>query len=98
MASQVATMARGDPGRVRQVAVDGDDAAPVDGYEIAAGEQDCTLRLLVTPDRRGRIEAGLVEVRLRYGPGGLLRRTASVRPAVVLDVTETGPDPRASSD
>ena len=75
--------------------VDADDSEPVDGFQAPAGEQDCTLRLLVTPDRLGRIEAGVLKVRLRYGPGGLLRRTATVRPDVVLDVGETGPDPRA---
>jgi len=75
--------------------VDPDGGEPVDGLDVPAGEQDCTLRLLVTPDRRGRIEAGTLEVHLRYGPGGLLRGTDSVRPDVVLDVTETGPDPRA---
>jgi hypothetical protein len=77
--------------------VDPDDGRPVDGLDVPAGEQDCTLRLLVTPDRRGRIAAGELEVRLRYGPFGLLRRTASVRPDVVLDVQETGPDPRATA-
>lgn len=67
---------------------------PVEGYELPAGEQDCTLRVLVTPERTGRVEAGTLEVRLRYGPGGLLRRTATVTPRLVLDVTGTGPDPR----
>ena len=76
--------------------VDPQDGEPVDGFGVAAGEQDCTLRLLVTPDRKGRIDAGVLKIRLRYGPGGLLRRTASVRPDVVLDVAETGPDPRAA--
>ena len=75
--------------------VDAEDAEPVDGFEVAAGLQDCTLRLLVTPDRQGRVEAGVLHIRMRYGPGGLLQRTASVRPAVALDVTGTGPDPRA---
>lgn len=75
--------------------VDPDDAEPVDGFDVPAGEQDCTLRLLVTPDRLGRVEAGTLRLRLGYGPGGLLRRTASVRPDVVLDVDRTGPDPRA---
>jgi hypothetical protein len=77
--------------------VDPDGSEPVEGYDIPAGESDCSLRLLVTPDRRGRVEAGVLQVRLRYGPGGLLRRTASVRPQVVLDVRQTGPDPRASA-
>lgn len=75
--------------------VDPDGDEPVDGLDVPAGEQDCTLRLLVTPDRLGRVAAGTLEVRLRYGPGGLLRRTDRVRPDVVLDVGETGPDPRA---
>lgn len=70
---------------------------PVDGYDVPAGEQDCGLRLLLTPDRLGRISAGALRVRLRYGPLGLLRRTVTVRPDVVLDVGETGPDPRATA-
>jgi hypothetical protein len=77
--------------------VDPGDSEPVDGYDVPAGESDCGLRLLVTPDRLGRVEAGVLQVRLRYGPLGLLRRTASVRPDVVLDVGETGPDPRATA-
>jgi hypothetical protein len=77
--------------------VDPDAGGPVDGFEVPAGERDCTLRVLLTPDEQGRVEAGLLELHLRYGPFGLLRRTASVRPDLVLDVTETGPDPRAGS-
>ncbi len=72
------------------------DSASLEGYELPAGEQDCRLRVLVTPDRLGRVEAGLLRIRLRYGPGGLLRHTASVRPDVALAVEGTGPDPRAS--
>ena len=67
----------------------------VEGLEVPAGELDCTLRLLVTPEREGRLRVGTLEVRLRYGPGGLLRRTASLRPDVVVQVTGTGPDPRS---
>ena len=77
--------------------VDPDDSPPVAGFAAPAGEQDCTLRLLLTPDRRGRVEAGVLKVRLRYGPGGLLRRTTTVRPDVALDVDRTGPDPRADA-
>ena len=77
--------------------VEPDSSDPVEGYDVPAGESDCSLRLLVTPDRLGRIEAGVLRVRLTYGPGRLLRRTASVRPQVVLDVRETGPDPRAAA-
>ena len=76
--------------------VDAGEAEPAEGYEIAAGGQDCTLRVLLTPDELGRVEAGTLRVRLSYGPGGLLWRTVSLRPQVSLDVTETGPDPRAS--
>lgn len=67
----------------------------VEGLVVPAGELDCTVRLLVTPDRQGRLEAGTLRVRVSYGPGGLLRRTAGVRPDVVLQVTGTGPDPRS---
>lgn len=66
------------------------------GYRVPAGEQDCRLRLLVTPDEVGTVAAGAVRVQLGYGPFGLLRRTAEVRPPVVLEVTGTGPDPRSS--
>jgi hypothetical protein len=75
--------------------VDPEAQEDLEGLEVPAGELDCTQRLLVTPDRQGRVEAGTVEVRLRYGPGGLLRRTVTVRPDVVLQVTGTGPDPRS---
>lgn len=67
----------------------------IEGMPVAAGELDCTTRLLVTPDRQGELSAGTLEVRLSYGPGGLLRRTATIRPDVVLQVSGTGPDPLA---
>lgn len=68
------------------------------GIRIPAGEDDCTLRVLVTPTEQGPVEAGVVRAELGYGPFGLLRRTASVRPYVTLDVTGTGVDPRGSID
>jgi hypothetical protein len=40
------------------------------------------------------VRPGRIRVTYGYGPGGLLPRTASLRPEVVLEVTETGPDPR----
>jgi hypothetical protein len=67
------------------------------GFRIPAGEDDCTLRLLVTPDRTGELRPGTVRVRLAYGPFGLLRRTAEVRPRVTLDVTGEGTDPRSAA-
>lgn len=76
-----------------------DDAAAgtdPEGYRVPAGEQDCGLRLLVTPTELGTVDAGTVRLRLGYGPLGLLRRTAEVRPPVVLEVTATGSDPRSS--
>ena len=69
--------------------------APAKGYRIAAGAEDCGLRLLVTPDRTGMLRAGKVELTLGYGPGGLLRRTVALEPPLTLDVTQTGKDPRA---
>jgi len=67
----------------------------LEGLDVPAGQLDCTVRLLVTPEREGRLEVGTLRVRLSYGPGGLLRRTATVRPDVQLEVTGTGPDPRS---
>jgi hypothetical protein len=64
------------------------------GFQVPAGEDDCTLRLLVTPEQKGALRAGTVRVRMGYGPFGLLRRTAEVRPQVTLDVTGEGADPR----
>ena len=75
--------------------VDPQSQEEVEGLALPAGELDCTLRLLVTPDEEGQVEAGTLKVRLSYGPGGLLRRTATIRPDVALEVTGTGPDPRA---
>ncbi len=75
--------------------VDPQDQEEVEGHDLASGQLDCTLRLLVTPTRQGRLDVGTLKVRLSYGPGGLLRRTASVRPDVVLEVAGTGPDPRS---
>lgn len=77
--------------------VDAEPGEPVDGYDVPAGEQDCTLRVLVTPERQGRVAAGTLRLSLRYGPGGLLRRTAEVTPTLSLDVTGTGEDPRSAS-
>ena len=73
-----------------------DGGGDVAGYRVSAGQDDCTLRLLVTPTQKGAVRAGTVRVRTAYGPFGLLRRTASVRPQVRLDVTGEGADPRAS--
>ena len=75
--------------------VDLDAQQEVDGLQLPAGQLDCTLRLLVTPEREGSLRVGTLKVRLSYGPGGLLRRTATVRPDVQLEVTGTGPDPRS---
>jgi len=75
-----------------------DRGEDVRGYRVTAGEDDCTLRLLVTPTRQGLLAPGAVRVRLAYGPFDLLRRTVSVRPQVRLDVTGEGDDPRAVVD
>ena len=77
--------------------VDPEEGSPAEGFDIPAGDSDCSLRVLVTPEREGRVEAGLVRITLGYGPGGLLRRTVPVQPPVSLDVTGTGPDPRVPS-
>ena len=65
------------------------------GYRLPAGEDDCTLRVLVTPEQQGAVEAGTLRIEMSYGPFGLLRRTAEVQPQLRLDVTGTGEDPRA---
>lgn len=72
-----------------------DEGRDVTGYRVPAGQDDCTLRLLVTPDDKGAVRPGTVRVQLGYGPFGLLRRTAEVRPQVSLDVTGEGTDPRS---
>ncbi|MEX2289721.1 MAG: hypothetical protein WD794_05270 [Mycobacteriales bacterium] len=72
----------------------GDDVA---GYPVPPGEGDCTLRVLVTPTRTGAVTAGTLRIRMAYGPSGLLRRTAAVRPEIRLDVTGTGRDPRTTT-
>lgn len=77
------------------IPVDGDAGEPAEGYEVPAGEQDCELRLLVTADRMGELQAGRIRLRLAYGPAGLLRRTFTLEPPVTLDATQTGPDTRA---
>jgi hypothetical protein len=75
--------------------VDPEAQEEVEGLRLPGGELDCTLRLLVTPEREGRVDAGSLEVTFRYGPGGLLRRTVGVQPDVAIEVTGTGPDPRS---
>ena len=75
--------------------VDPEAQEEVEGLELPAGELDCTLRLLVTPQRQGTLQVGTLDVRLSYGPGGLLRSTATIQPDVVLQVTGSGPDPRS---
>lgn len=72
-----------------------DEGAPVDGYEVPAGESECELRLLVTPTGTGEVSAGRLALSVSYGPGGLLRRTIDVTPGVTLSVTGTGTDPRS---
>lgn len=74
-----------------------DEGGDPTGYRVPAGQDDCTLRLLVTPDAQGTVRPGTVRVELGYGPFGLLRRTAEVRPQVRLDVSGQGTDPRGSA-
>ena len=75
-----------------------DEGRDVTGYRVPAGEADCTLRLLLTPDAQGRVQAGTLRIETAYGPFGLLRRTLEVTPEVALDVTGTGTDPRSDGD
>lgn len=72
-----------------------DRGSPAAGYRVPAGEPECGLRLLVTPNRTGSVSVGTLRLSLAYGPGGLLRRTVEVAPSVLLDVTSEGSDPRS---
>ena len=76
----------------------GERGEDVAGYRLPAGEDDCTLRVLVTPERQGPVQAGTLRIAMSYGPFGLLRRTVEVQPQVTLDVTGTGDDPRSTGD
>lgn len=73
-----------------------DEGEDVVGYRLPAGEDDCTLRVLVTPEQQGPVRPGTLRITMAYGPFGLLRRTAEVQPELVLDVTGTGDDPRSA--
>jgi hypothetical protein len=77
--------------------VEQDQDAGLEGREVAGGELDCLTRLVVVPDREGSLQPGRVRVTYSYGPGGLLRRSASLVPEVTVQVTRTGPDPRADA-
>jgi hypothetical protein len=74
-----------------------DEDAGLEGREVTGGELDCLTRLVVVPDREGSLQPGRVRVTYAYGPGGLLRRSASLEPQVDVQVTRTGPDPRADA-
>lgn len=76
--------------------VDPQAVVPAEGLEVAAGDQQCT-RLLVTAQGQGDQRADPVRLHFTYGPFGLLRRTETVTPPVVLQVTGTGTDPRTTA-
>jgi hypothetical protein len=76
--------------------VDARAVQPLAGTTVAAGDQVCT-RLLVTPHGQGDRAAEPVTLSFRYGPFGLLRSSTTVTPPVVLQVTGTGVDPRATA-
>ena len=76
--------------------VDGGALVPAEGLHIAAGDQQCT-RLVVTARGPGDQRADPVELHFTYGPFGLLRRSQTVTPPVVLQVTGTGTDPRTTA-
>ncbi len=86
------------PGSALAVAFPVDPGAVdrLEGARVPSGDELCT-RLLVTPSATGEVRAGPVEITLHYGPFGLLSRTRTVRPPVVLQVTGTGTDPRRSA-
>ena len=71
-----------------------DAGDPLVGVRVAAGEERC-FRVLVTAAVTGEKRAGPVEMRVSYGPFGLLRSTLRLTPPVTLQVTGTGTDPRA---
>lgn len=95
VATQVGLRPEGDPPAVL-FPVDPSALAPLDGLRLAAGEEQC-VRVLARGDAQGALEAGTVAVTFRYGPLELLRRTVQVDLPVVLEVTGTGPDPRAEA-
>ena len=64
--------------------------------QVPAGGFEC-LRLTARPERTGSFAAPEVSVPVRYGPGGLLRRTVDVRLPIRLEVTSTGTDPRVQA-
>ena len=76
--------------------VPADASLPLQDLELPGGGEQCA-RVLVTADGQGERAAGPVEVRFRYGPFGLFRSGSTVTPPVVLQVTGTGTDPRATS-
>ena len=67
-----------------------------EGLKIAAGDQQCT-RLTVTAQGSGDQRPEPVRLHFTYGPFGLLRRSQTVTPPVVLQVTGTGTDPRTTA-
>ena len=75
--------------------VDPRDSRPLDGAQVPAGDVLCP-RLQLRGQRLGELAPPPLQVVLGYGPGGLFRRTLTVRPPTVLQVTGTGRDPRTT--
>ena len=95
--TRLVAVPEGEPPTLGFPVADADGASLV-GREVPAGEQDCLTRLVVVPDAEGSVQPGRVSVTYGYGPGGLLPRTSSRQPEVVLEVSGSGPDPRLAVD
>lgn len=70
-----------------------DGGSPLEGLELDRGEERC-VRVLGRSDAQGDQRAGPLEVRFAYGPLGLLRAGVAVTPQLLLQVRNTGTDPR----
>ncbi|MCW2606723.1 MAG: hypothetical protein JWO60_1416 [Frankiales bacterium] len=73
--------------------VDPEAARSAVGARVPVRDELC-LRLLVRPEQQGTAAAPEVSVGVRYGPGGVFRRTFRVRPPTTVEADRTGRDPR----
>lgn len=86
-----------DAGPVIAFPVEPDAGREAAGARVPARGGLC-LRLLVTPEVQGERRVPELAVAVRYGPGGLFRRTFSVLPPTTVVADRTGRDPRLDAD